>query len=104
MERSMLASTCSIRFFSLALVKFLSLVFTALNLLPSIAATAWPNRSSRRHSAMNWRQVARIAGPLSFLKSAMVLKSGARRCVSHIISTLRWLSRSSLRLEAIWLM
>ena len=48
----MLASTCFIRFFSLALVKFLSLVFTALNLLPSIAATAWPNRSSRRHSAM----------------------------------------------------
>jgi hypothetical protein len=37
----MLAATCSIRFFSLALVKFLSLVFTALNLLPSIAATAW---------------------------------------------------------------
>jgi hypothetical protein len=37
----MLAATCSIRFFSLALVKFLSLVFTALNLLPSIADTAW---------------------------------------------------------------
>ena len=53
---------------------------------------------------MNRRQVARIAGPLSFLKSAMVLKSGANRPVSHISSTLRWLSRSSLRLEASWLM
>ena len=31
---------------SLALVKFLSRVFTALNLLPSMAATAWVNRSS----------------------------------------------------------
>jgi len=36
---------------------------------------------------MNLRQVARIAGPLSFLKSAMVLKSGASRPVSHISST-----------------
>src|SRR6266852_6258353 len=61
----MLASTWSIRFFSLALVKFLSRAFTALNLLPSIAATAWVNRSSRRHRSMNLRQVARIAGPAS---------------------------------------
>ena len=38
------------------------------------------------------------------LKSAMVLKSGASRPVSHISSTLRWASRSSRRLEAIWLM
>ena len=72
----MLASTCSIRFFSLASVKFLSRVFTALNLLPSIAATAWVNSSSCRHSTTNWRHAARIAGPLSFRKSAMVLKSG----------------------------
>ena len=100
----MLASTCSIRFFSLARVKFLSRAFTALNLLPSIAATAWVNSSSRRHRSMNCRQAARIAGPLSFLKSAMVLKSGASRPVSHIISTLRCASRSSRRLEAIWLM
>jgi hypothetical protein len=101
---SMLASTCSIRFFSLPLVKFLSQAFTALNLLPSIAATVWLNGSSRRHRSMNLRQVARIAGPLSFLKSAMVLKSGASRPVSHISSTLRWASRSSRRLDAIWLM
>jgi len=53
---------------------------------------------------MNLRQAARIAGPLSFLKSAMVLKSGASRPVSHISSTLRWASRSNRRLEAIWLM
>jgi hypothetical protein len=54
------------------------------------AATAWVNNSSFRHRATNCRQAARIAGPLYFLKSAMVLKSGARRWVSHIISTLRW--------------
>jgi hypothetical protein len=30
-------------------VKFLSRAFTALNLLPSIAAAAWANRFSRRH-------------------------------------------------------
>jgi len=48
-------------------------------------------------------QIARVAG-LSLRKSAIVLKSGARRCVSHIISTLRCLSRSSRRLEAIRLM
>ena len=33
----MLASTCSMRFLSLATVKFLSRLLTALNLLPSIA-------------------------------------------------------------------
>ncbi|TPW00408.1 MAG: hypothetical protein USCAAHI_00147 [Beijerinckiaceae bacterium] len=100
----MLASTCSIRRWIEALVKFLSRAFTALNLLPSMAATAWANRPSCRHRAMNWRQAPRIAGPLSFLKSAMVLKSGVRRPVSHISSTLRWVSRSSRRLDAIWLM
>src|SRR5258707_270811 len=47
---------------------------------------AWLNRSSRRHRSMNLRQVARIARPLSFLKS------GASRPVSHISSTLRWAS------------
>src|ERR1700730_1836132 len=72
----MLASTCSIRRWIEAWVKFLSRAFTALNLLPSMAATAWANRPSCRHRAMNWRQVPRIAGPFSFLKSAMVLKSG----------------------------
>lgn len=73
----MLASTCSIRRWIEALVKFLSRAFTALNLLPSMAATAWANRPSCRHRAMNWRQAPRIAGPLSFLKS------GVRRPVSH---------------------
>jgi len=83
----------------LALVKFLSRLFTALNLLPSIAATAWVNRASRRHRTMNCRQTARIASPLSFLKSAIVLKSGHSRPVSHISSTLRCASRSSRRLD-----
>src|ERR1700720_4959610 len=71
----MLASTCSIRRWIEALVKFLSRAFPALNLLPSMAATAWANRPSCRHRAMNWRQVLRIAGPLSFL----TLQPAARR-------------------------
>src|SRR5262249_54097513 len=68
------------------------------NRLPSIAITVSENKSSRRHSMTNWRQVALIAGPLSLRKSAMVLKSGMRRPVSHISSMLRWVSRSSRRL------
>src|SRR6185312_11781568 len=47
----------------------------------------------------NWAQAARIASPLSRRKSAIVLKSGINRPVSHINSMLRWLSRSSLRLD-----
>ena len=95
----MLASTCSMRFLSLATVKFLSRLLTALNLLPSIATTAWVNRFRRRHSVTNWLHTALIAGPLSRRKSAMVLKSGISRPVSHITSILRCVSRSSRRLD-----
>ncbi len=42
---------------------------------------------------------ARLAFPLSFRKSAIVLKSGASRPVSHISSILRCASRSSRRLD-----
>ena len=45
------------------------------------------------------RQTRRIALPLSLRKSAMVLKSGASRSVSHISSTLRCASRSRRRLD-----
>jgi hypothetical protein len=48
---------------------------------------------------MNCAQAARIAGPLSRRKSAIVLKSGISRPVSHISSMLRWVSRSSRRLD-----
>ena len=41
----------------------------------------------------------RIALPLSLRKSAIVLKSGDNRPVSQISSTLRWVSRSSRRLD-----
>ena len=101
----MLASTCSIRFFSLALVKFLSRAFTALNLLPSIAATARVNRSSRRHSTMNCAagRPDRRAVVLPEVGDGLEVRRQARR-VSHISSTLRCASRSSRRLEAIWLM
>src|SRR5262249_33288069 len=47
----------------------------------------------------NWEHTARIAAPLSLRKSAIVLKSGASRPVSHISSILRCASRSSRRLD-----
>ena len=48
-------------------------------------------------SMTNSQHTKRIASPLFFLKSAMVLKSGARRPVSHISSTLRCASLSRRR-------
>ena len=45
-------------------------LFTALNLLLSMATSASEKSFSRRHSAMNWLQTRRIAGPLSLRKSA----------------------------------
>jgi hypothetical protein len=47
------------------------------------------SRFSFLHSITNSRHSSRIAPGLSFLKSAMVLKSGANRPVSHISSMLR---------------
>src|SRR5205814_6556502 len=44
---------------------------------------------SPRQSATNCPHTARIAAPLSLRKSAIVLKSGASRPVSHISSILR---------------
>src|SRR6516162_2242605 len=69
----MLSSICSRRRFILASVKFLSRLFTALNLLPSMATLAPPRRSRRRHSRTNARQTLRIASPLSLRNSAIVL-------------------------------
>src|SRR5262249_45225015 len=57
----------------LARVKFLSRLFTALNLLPSIATLASVNRPMVRQSATNWAQTCRMARPLSLRKSAIVL-------------------------------
>src|SRR5208282_2401841 len=79
----MLSSICAIRRCILAEVKFLSRLFTALNLLPSMATIASANRFSRRHSTTNWRHTLRIAAPLSLRKLAMVLKSGISRPVNH---------------------
>src|SRR4029077_12183822 len=61
----MLASTCSMRLATLATVKFLSRLLTALNRLPSSATTARVNRLKLRHKTTNRAQAARIAGPLS---------------------------------------
>ncbi len=59
----MCSATCSIRFFSLVAVKFLSRVLTALNLLPSTAASAWVKSPIWRHSATKCAHDAWIAGP-----------------------------------------
>jgi hypothetical protein len=64
-------------------------LFTALNLLPSIATIACVNNSRPRHNSMNSLHARRMPLLLSFLKSEIVLKSGINRAVSHIISTLR---------------
>ena len=48
-----ISSICAMRRFTLASVKFLSRLFTALNLAPSIATLASLNRSSWRHKATN---------------------------------------------------
>src|SRR5262249_16081417 len=55
-------------------------------------------QASSRHNTTNWEHTARIAATLSWRKSAIVLKSGASRPVSHISSILRCASRSSRRL------
>ncbi len=54
-------------------VKFRSRLFTALNLLPSIATLACVSRPIRRQSSTNRTQTWRMARPLSLRKSAIVL-------------------------------
>src|SRR5215212_4365956 len=80
-----LASTCSMRLATLTTVKLSSRLLTALNLEPSRTTTARVNRLSFRHSTTNCAQAARMAGPLSRRKSAIVLKSGLKRPVSHSV-------------------
>ena len=57
------------------------------------------NNSRCRHSITNSRQTWRMASPLSLRKSAIVLKSGIKRPMSHTNSMLRWHSRSRRRLD-----
>src|SRR5262249_34131672 len=54
--RPTLSSICAIRLAILACVKLRSRLFTALNLLPSIATLGVCNRPICRHSAMNFAQ------------------------------------------------
>lgn len=75
----MLSSICWRRPSILPAVKFLSRLFTALNLLPSIATSACENSLSSRQISTKRLHTLRMAGPLSRRKSAIVLKSGARR-------------------------
>ncbi|CKR07622.1 Uncharacterised protein [Mycobacterium tuberculosis] len=95
----MLCSICSLRASILPGEKLRSRLLTALNLLPSMATTACEKSFICRHSTMKLRHALRMPLPLSRRKSAMVLKSGVRRPVSHMSSMLRWASRSSRRLD-----
>jgi len=58
-------SISCMRRFSLALVKFLSRLLAALNLLPSIATVASANSPNSRHGTTNCRQTPRMPLPLS---------------------------------------
>ena len=80
-------------------VKFRSLLLTALMRVPSTASNSRPKRLRSRHSKVNWRNTARKAARLSLRKSAMVLKSGFKVCNSQMTSMLRWHSASSRRLD-----
>ena len=70
-------------------VKFRSLLLTALMRVPSTASNSRPNRSSRRHRITNSRKTFLNAARLSLLKSAMVLKSGFKLRNSQMTSMLR---------------
>src|SRR5215471_11868518 len=80
----MLCSICCWRLSTLTGVKLRSRLLTALNLLLSMATIAWLNSLSSRHSCTKRAHTLRIPVPLSRRKSAMVLKSGASRPVSHM--------------------
>ena len=96
----MLASTCSMRATFRPLVNVLVAIVDRLELAPvdrndspreKIEADGTARRTARRPrgspARCRWR------------KSAIVLKSGISRPVSHISSMLRWVSRSSRRLD-----
>ena len=80
------APTCSIRRWIEALVKFLSRAFTALNLLLVDGGDGMGEQTQLSAQSHELAAGPPDAGPSSFLKSAMVLKSGVRRPVSHISS------------------
>jgi len=67
---------------------------TDLDLLSSTANMSSDSSFRQRRSLTKRRHTLRTAGPLSRRKSTIVLKAGARRRVSRIISTLRWHCRS----------
>ena len=84
----------------LAGANFLSRLFTALNLLPSMATMACVNKS--KLTAEHDELPADIADPPPVVLAEVggsSLKSGISRPVSHINSTLRYASRSRRRLD-----
>ncbi|MNT48866.1 hypothetical protein D3C72_1856720 [compost metagenome] len=95
----MLCSICSWRRSILPGVTLRSRLLTALNLLPSMATMACEKIFNCLHMAIKRLQTLRMPTPLLRRKSAIVLKSGASRPISHINSILRWASRSKRRLD-----
>jgi hypothetical protein len=69
-----LSSNCLRRRSIFALVKFLSRLFTALNLLPWIATLAFKSRPIRRHSSTNRAQTFLMAPLLSLLRNRLVVR------------------------------
>lgn len=70
-------------------------LFKALNLLPSIEMKFLENSFSLWQNLLNSLKVFSMAFLLSFLKSDIVLKSGASLHKSHMTSILQWHSRAS---------
>ena len=88
---------------SLGRVKFWSLEFTALNLLPSIDWYSFPKRSILSQKRFHCRNTCFRGFVLSFRKLAMVLWSGCRLLHSYMALGLLWVSLSSFGLDLILL-
>ena len=84
-------------------VKFLSLEFMALNLLPLIDWVSFSKRSSLLQRRLYCRNTCFRCFVLSLRKFVMVLWSGCWLLHSHIALRLLWVSLSSFRLDLILL-
>jgi len=77
-------------------------LFTALNLLPSMATIASEKSFKLRHRTMNSRHTLRIALPLSLRKSAIVLvRHQSARKPNQFDVTLRLALQSPARLDSV---
>ena len=96
----MLASTCSMRLATLATAEVLVAIVDRLELAP-VDRNDSPREKvelTAQHDDLRARRADRRPAVAAEVE-AIVLKSGISRPVSHINSMLRWLSRSSRRLD-----